>query len=381
MTESAVLCNDETIKSKVRKIFEYLHTHAEISMKESGTTAFIKDQLEALGLRTRTFTDCPGVTGEIGSGKPVIALRADMDALWQEVDGEFRANHSCGHDAHMSMVLGTAMMLQNYRSLPRGTVRFVFQPAEETGEGARRLAALGVMKDADYLYGVHLRPIEEIPDGRAEPAILHGAAKTITGVIRGEDAHAARPHLGKNAIEAASMIINELGHIHINPMIPSTVKMTTLHAGGAANIIPGHAEFTLDARAQTNEAMDELIKDIKRVIQSVADLFSSPIELKISPGSSSAIYHPDAIQIMADAITEVLGKSRLEQPHRSSGGDDFHQYALRHPNLKATMLGLGCDLRPGLHHPQMTFNHDAIFPGISILATAVLRTLEKEAHQ
>lgn len=371
---------DETIKAKIRAIFDHLHTHAEISMKETATTDWIRKQLDALGSRTHTFADCPGVIGEIGSGKPVVAIRADMDALWQEVGGTFRANHSCGHDAHMSMVLGTLMVLKKYGSLPDGTIRFVFQPGEETGKGARAFVARGVMKDADYLFGVHLRPQEEIPDGRAEPAILHGACKTITGVIHGEDAHAARPHLGKNAIEAATAIVDELGHVHINPMIPSTVKMTTLHSGRASNIIPGYAEFTLDARAQTNEAMAELIEHVQRVIQSVADVFSVKIQIQISPGSTSALYHPEAIGIMAGAIRDVLGKSQLEQPHRSSGGDDFHQYALHHPNLKTTMLGLGCGLKPGLHHPQMTFNRDAMFSGTSILVAAVLRTLEKEAR-
>ncbi|GGL59586.1 amidohydrolase AmhX [Sporolactobacillus putidus] len=379
MTLSDIPHCDETIQEKIREIFDYLHTHAEISMKETATTEWIRNRLDALGCRTRTFTDCPGVIGEIGSGKPVVAIRADMDALWQEVGGTFRANHSCGHDAHMSMVLGVLMLLKKCRSMPEGTIRFVFQPGEETGEGARAMVARGVMNDADYLFGVHLRPNEEIPDGRAEPAILHGACKTISGVIRGEAAHAARPHLGKNAIEAATAIVEELGHIHINPMIPSTVKMTTLHSGTASNIIPGYAEFTLDVRAQTNEAMTELIEHVQRVIQSVADVFSVQIEIKISPGCTSALYHQEAIDIMADAITEVLGKTRLEAPHRSSGGDDFHQYALNLPNLKTTMLGLGCGLKPGLHHPQMTFNRDAMYSGSSILTAAVLRALGKGA--
>ncbi|WP_443029729.1 M20 peptidase aminoacylase family protein [Sporolactobacillus sp. KGMB 08714] len=371
---------DAAVQGKISEFFDYLHTHAEISMKETKTTEWIKKRLDALGCRTQTFSDCPGVIGEIGSGKPVVAIRADMDALWQEVGGTFRANHSCGHDAHMSIVLGVVMLLKKYRPTSGGTIRFVFQPGEETGEGARAMIARGVMSDADYLFGVHLRPNEEIADGRAEPAILHGACKTISAVIEGEDAHAARPHLGKNAIEAASAIIEGLGHIHMNPMIPSTVKMTTLHSGTASNIIPGHAEFTLDVRAQTNEAMAGLTEQVRRVIRSVADAFLVRIKISTSPGCISALYHPEAIGIMSGAITDILGKGRLEQPHRSSGGDDFHQYAFNLPNLKTTMLGLGCGLKPGLHHPQMTFNREAMFSGSSILTAAALRTLEKNGN-
>ncbi|EST10955.1 M20 peptidase aminoacylase family protein [Sporolactobacillus laevolacticus] len=367
----------DSIQSKVMSLFNYLHTHAEISMKEIATTAFIKEQLDELGYRTKTFDDCPGVIGEIGSGKPVVALRADMDALWQEVNGKLQANHSCGHDAHMSMVLGAAMLLKEKIGQLNGTIRLVFQPAEEIGKGALELSKRRVLDDADYFFGVHLRPIEETKDGRARPAILHGACATIRGVIDGEDAHGARPHLGTNAIEVASSIVNELGHLHVNPMIPSSVKMTTLHAGSATNIIPGHAEFNLDVRAQSNEVMAKLKEKIQQVVKGVAESYGVNITLDASHGSPAAVSDPEAIDIMGEAIKDVLGEDHFDPAGLSSGGDDFHQYAIRTPKLKSTMLGLGCDLKPGLHHPYMTFNHDAMFDGVLILSTAVLKTFEK----
>ncbi|WP_100486967.1 M20 peptidase aminoacylase family protein [Sporolactobacillus pectinivorans] len=369
----------EPIKSQVMDFFQYFHTHAEISMKEYNTTVFIKKKLDELGYKTKTFDDCPGVIGELGSGKPVVALRADMDALWQEVNGKLQANHSCGHDAHMSMVLGAAMLLQQ-TNLPEGTVRLVFQPAEEIGQGALELCKRGVLDDADYFYGVHLRPVEETKDKRAKPAILSGACRTIKGVIEGEDAHASRPHLGQNAIEVASSIVSELGHIHVNPMVPCSVKMTNLHAGSATNIIPGHAEFTLDARAQSNEVMRDLTQKVERVVRAVGDCYGVRINLKMSHGSPAAVSAPEAIEIMGEAIKDVLGPENYDPPMPSSGGDDFHQYAIKYPHLKSTMLGLGCDLKPGLHHPYMTFNHEAMFAGVSILATAILKTLEKAHH-
>jgi amidohydrolase len=371
----------DTIKENVMSLFNYLHTHAEISMKEVQTTAFIKEKLDKLGYRTRTFDDCPGVIGEIGSGRPIVALRADMDALWQEVNGKLQANHSCGHDAHMSMVLGAAMVLKERLDSFHGTVRLVFQPAEEIGRGALELSKRGVLDDADYFYGVHLRPIEETKNGRARPAILHGACGTIKGVIDGEDAHGARPHLGTNAIEVAASIVNALGHLHVNPMIPSSVKMTNLHAGSATNIIPGHAEFSLDVRAQSNEVMTEFKKKIKQIIQGVATSYGVSVSLDDSHGSPAAVSAPEAIAIMGDSIKEVLGDDHYDPAGLSSGGDDFHQYAIRTPKLKSTMLGLGCDLKPGLHHPYMTFNHDAMYDGVQILTTAVLKTFEHVADE
>lgn len=123
----------------------------------------------------------------------------------------------------------------------------------------------GVLDDIDYLYGVHVRPIQETQNGRCAPSILHGSSQHIEGTIIGEEAHGARPHLGKNSIEIAAFLVHKLGLIHIDPQIPHTVKMTKLQAGGeSSNIIPGKASFSLDLRAQTNEAMEALIAETER---------------------------------------------------------------------------------------------------------------------
>ncbi len=196
---------------------------------------------------------------EIGHGKPVIGLRADIDALWQEVDGEFTANHSCGHDAHMTIAIGTLMTLLETGCPAQGTFRFLFQPAEEKGTGALSFVDKGLVDDADFLYGMHLRPGEELGHEQFAPAIKHGAARFLKGTIRGDDAHGARPHLNANAIEIGAELIQHLNNIHINPMIPHSAKMTAFQAdGGSTNIIPGNASFSLDLRAQTNAVMSEL---------------------------------------------------------------------------------------------------------------------------
>ncbi|MEH6974242.1 amidohydrolase, partial [Bacillus sp. JJ675] len=236
----------DSIKQKMISIFEHLHNHPEVSWKEYETTAFLKKQLEENRCRTQTFADCTGVIGEIGEGSPVVAVRADIDALWQEVDGTFQANHSCGHDSHMTMALGTLMTLKEQTELPKGTIRFIFQPAEEKGGGALKMIEKGILDDVDYLYGVHVRPVQETLNGRCAPAILHGASCHIEGTVIGEEAHGARPHLGKNSIEIAATLVHKLAHIHIDPMTLHTVKMTKLQAGGeSSNIIPGKASFSL----------------------------------------------------------------------------------------------------------------------------------------
>lgn len=365
-----------SLKNRLTEIFEHLHTHPEISWEEFKTTQYLKELVKPYEeCRIKTFGEKPGLVIEIGEGKPVIALRADMDALWQEVDGEFRANHSCGHDAHMTIVIGTLFHIIENGAPKKGTFRFVFQPAEEKGTGALALIDEGVADDIDYFYGMHLRPIEELRFGEFAPALSHGATRSIMGSIRGDDAHGARPHLNANAILVGTELFQHLNNLYINPMIPHSVKMTSFHAGGSStNIIPGNATFSLDLRAQTNEAMDELVDKVKQITDMLANYHGVDIELDISANMPAAVLNEEAIQFMRDAILETVGENKLSPPIMTTGGDDFHFYTIKRPQIKATMLAIGCDLKPGLHHAHMTFNHNIIPQAVDILARAMQNT-------
>ncbi|MDQ6600415.1 M20 peptidase aminoacylase family protein [Bacillus salipaludis] len=373
----------DELRPMLLEIFNHLHQHPEASWEEVETTAYIKNLLQQNGLQPQTFDDCTGLVVEIGDGPHKVGLRTDIDALWQEVDGTFKANHSCGHDAHMTMIIGVLLLLKKLNYQPSGKLKVLFQPAEEKGTGALKMVEKGIVDDLDFLYGVHLRPIQEISDGTATPAIFHGSAKFIAGEIIGEDAHGARPHLGKNAIEIGAALINEMGKIHVDPMVPSSVKMTKFHAGGeSSNLIPGHASFHLDLRAQTNEVMETLTAKVEKITQAIAALYEVEIPLETKAFVAAAKVDPQAQKLMEKAIVDTLGN--VTAPYPSSGGEDFHFYTVKRPHIKATMLGLGCDLSPGLHHPKMTFNHEAIFSGIEILTKTIMNTFEhlkKEAPQ
>ncbi|UOR11357.1 M20 peptidase aminoacylase family protein [Halobacillus amylolyticus] len=369
------------IESRIMKIFEHLHTHPEISWKETETTEYLKNILVESGCNVRTFVDCTGVIGEIGEGKPVVAIRADMDALWQEVDGKFQANHSCGHDSHMTMVLGVLLSIKEMADIPNGTIRFIFQPAEEKGTGALKMVEENVVDDVDFLYGVHLRPIQEVRSGMATPALFHGAARHITGEVLGEDTHGARPHLGVNAIEIGAELVQRLNHIHADPMIPHSVKFTKFQAGGeSANIIPGNATFSIDLRAQTNDMIEKLTTSVEDAVKSISDYYHVPINLSLESMMASAIVDPEAQEFMADSIRKVLGEENLVDPVTTTGSEDFHFYTLKKNHIKASVLGLGCDLKPGLHHPNMSFDHQMLMPGVQILTNTVLETLAHLAN-
>jgi amidohydrolase len=365
------------IKPVVEEVFEHLHTHPEISWKEVETTKFLKELLQNEGFQVETFDDMTGLVVTVGEGNPVIGIRTDIDALWQEVNGEFQANHSCGHDAHMSIAVGSLLALKRLGMPKLGTLKVLFQPAEEKGTGALSLIEKGMIDDFDYLYGVHLRPERETEDGKASPAIIHGAAKLISGTIKGTDAHGARPHEGQNAIEVMSLLVSALQSIHLNPMVPHSAKMTMFQAGGqSGNIIPGHGVFSIDVRAQSNEVMDELYSRISDAMKHIAQMTGVEITHEVNANIAAAQVDDTAVRLMARAISETLGEENLVPPSVTPGGEDFHFYTLKRPSVKATMLGLGCGLGPGLHHPDMTFNRERIMSGIEIMVRTVQHTFE-----
>ncbi|WP_100332394.1 amidohydrolase [Bacillus xiapuensis] len=356
-------------------IFHYLHTHAEISWKETNTTAYIADILRSEGIACYTFDDCTGLVAEVGSGQPVIAVRADIDALWQEVNGTYQANHSCGHDAHMAIVIGTIFSLKDH--VKKGTVRFIFQPAEETGGGALKMVKKGVVDDVDYLFGIHLRPAEELPFGKMTPAIHHGAVAFLKGSIAGHDAHGARPHQTVNAIDVLSAINEQLKWIKFPPFESYSVKMTYMEAGGQSlNIIPGTGKFGLDVRAQKNSVLLDMQKEVEKKLDGLAQLLQVNIAydwIDVTPGAEVS---PEAEEYLRQGIIQAAGKDRLAPPLTTSGSDDFHFYTIERPHLKASMMGIGADLKPGLHHPDMTFDKRAIQLGVEALAATVQQALQ-----
>lgn len=363
------------ITNKMFEIFDHLHAHPEIGWKEEKTTAYIKSLVSPYDVDVKTFDDCTGVVVDIGKGKPVVALRGDMDALWQEVDRTFQANHSCGHDAHMTIALGVFLTLANGSLPDSGTFRFIFQPAEEKGTGALKMVEHGVVDDVDVLYGMHLRPKEELADGRFAPFIQHGAAQFMAGRMEGEDAHGARPHLNANAIQVGSEFFQHVNGIQADPKVPHSAKMTAFQAdGGSPNIIPGNASFSLDVRAQTNEVMQQLTEKIERIASMLEHYHDVDITLETGANVAAAVPDDEAVRILEDAITSQMGETNLAPGVTTTGGDDFHFYTLNRPSLQATMLAIGCDLGPGLHHPQMTFNQNVIPEATKILTEALVQT-------
>jgi amidohydrolase len=265
------------------------------------------------------------------------------------------------------MVLTTAEELAK-AGIRRGTLKILFQPAEETVLGALKMIEAGSLDDVDVVIGIHLRPIQEAKTGQATPALYHGSSYIMEATINGRTAHGARPHLGINAIDAAAAAVNAVNAIHLNPVVPWTCKVTKLHAGGAAlNVIPDKAEMALDLRTQQNAAMDALLDKAEKAIKAGAATVGASAETTVKGGVPGAEYHPEIIELARDAIRAVLGEQGLLDPIVTPGGEDFHNFVKARPTVKAGYVGLGCNLSPGLHDPTMKFDRSAMIHGANIL--------------
>lgn len=363
------------------KTYHDLHALAEPSWQEKKTSNYLLKSLKEAGLKVKTFQEHYGIVAEIpGRLNRVVALRADMDALLQEVDGELKPNHSCGHDAHSTMVLYTALAISKSGIQPKHTLRFIFQPAEEKGEGALKMIEDGALEEVTYLFGLHLRPDKEVPYGKASPVIVHGAAETIRGTIKGVQAHASRPEEGINVIEAAALLVQKLQQIYLYlpDETPYSIKMTQLQTENKeSNIIPETASFSIDVRAQTNEVMNKLNDYANEIFEQTKQQTGVAIASCMKEFVPAAVTNENAIKVTKSAISRVLGKESIIPVCVSHGGEDFHFYTAKNQGVSATMIGLGCGLKPGLHHPQMEFNLEALHYGTKILTQTILLASEE----
>lgn len=366
--------------SRVIELYDFLHTIPELGFEEHKTAAFLSRELRKAGFDvSECVGDTTGVIGVYDSGidGPTLALRADIDALGHMVDGKVQAMHTCGHDAHSAMVLSAAEELIKTGSVQKGKLKIIFQPAEEIGTGALAIIKDGAIQDVDLVLGVHLRPCEELSMGQATPALYHAASERLQGVFHGVPAHGARPHLGINAIEAATAAITAVNAIRLNPNESYSIKATRFICdSGVTNAIPGEATVIWDVRSELNSTMELLLEKAKAAINAGAATVGATVEVTNYNGVPAAEYSEEAIDLLSQAITAVCGTEGLYKPIKTVGGEDFHYFIKAKPSIKAGYFGLGCDLTPGLHHPDMKFNKKSLEQGKDILVYAVRKVLQ-----
>ncbi|GAA0474194.1 amidohydrolase [Tatumella punctata] len=365
--------------SRTLQHFSVLHEIPELGFEEFKTSAYIASALETAGFNvTRNINGTTGIIAELDSDNPgpVLALRADMDALGHIIDGQHVARHTCGHDGHSSVVLTAAEEILREGLVRKGKLRILFQPAEELGTGAIAMVEGGALENVDMLLGFHLRPVEECPMGQAVAAMYYSASATVEAVFTGKAAHAARPHLGVNALDAAVQAVQAVNSIHLSPSLTFSAKATRfLCDAGVTNSIPSEARVCWDLRSAENAPMDELKQKVTAALQGSAAALGASVEISILKQMPAAILDEDATGIISQAICQQLGEAALQPARTTPGSEDFFHYLRLCPQVKGGFWGLGANLTPGLHHPDMHFDHDALAIGVRIFKSCVRQVL------
>jgi len=367
-------------KARIKKIWNELHAMPEKGFGETMTSDYLAGKLEGLGCKVERGIGRTGLIGTV-TGKepgPVVGIRAEMDALEHVYGTGSVMKHTCGHDANCTMALSAFQSLVELNLVNKGTLMVLFQPSEENLQGAKEVIKSGRVDNLDYLLGIHLRPSYELAHSEATSGLLHSATTALTITVKGKPAHASRADLGINAVEIASTIVVKAGLIKMDPMLPHSLKVTKFSSGNSSlNVIPDYAEICFDLRAQSDQGLEMLTEALKTVAKGEDASSEIVVDINIVNSAPAAVSHPLIEKTVESAIIDLLGEEGFHAPFKTMGAEDFHYYPQMIEGLQSTIVGIGADVKPGLHIPEMSFNTDALLNGTHILANSALKLLQK----
>jgi amidohydrolase len=365
-----------------------MHRHPELSNQEFETTARIKAVLESHQIRVLNLPLKTGLVAEIGgqkAGKRVV-LRSDIDALpIEEKSGvEYTSEnpgvmHACGHDFHTSAALGAAILLKEREETLAGTVRILFQAAEETGHGAPALIETGALDDAAVIFGIHNDPTLPVGIIGSKDGALTAGVDRFAITISGTGSHAARPHEGNDPIIIAGQIIGAMQTL-IARNVPSdhnaVVSVTQVHSGSTWNVIPDSAWLEGTVRSFNQDTRELIERRLRQVLKGIAGAFDTQIELDWQPGPPSVVNTAEWVDFaLAQAAGSGFEARRVEA---SPIGEDFAFYQQKLPGA-FLMIGSGGPF--ALHHPEFRVDDRALFPTAHYLAQLAVNALEHLSPQ
>jgi len=377
-----------SLAPRLVEIRRHLHSHPELSGQEYQTAAYVSGVVSSCGLHVQELVGKTGVVAELhgtGEDSRMLAIRTDMDALpIQERTGlEFASRqkgimHACGHDVHTTVGLGTAMVLAQLGIRFPGTTRFLFQPAEETAQGAGWMIRDGVMEGVTAIFGVHTFPT--IPGGSVgiRYGALTAAADDLELVIMGESGHGARPHEAIDAIWIASQVVTTLQQAISrtqNPLRPVVLTIGQIQGGRAPNVIADQVRMLGTVRSLHPETSASLPGWIEQIVANVCQGYGAKYTMNYRRGVPSVQNDPALTQIIESAASEAWGGDRVQillEP--SLGAEDFSLY-LQHAPGTMFRLGVAFANKPNypLHHPQFHVDETAIVTGVVTMAYAAYK--------
>lgn len=370
------------------EIRRHLHSHPELSGQETQTAAYVAGVLSSCGLQVREGVGRVGVVGELkgqNQDAPILAIRADMDALpIQERTGHNFVSrnqgvmHACGHDLHTTVGLGTAMVLSQLQHALPGNVRFLFQSAEETAQGAGWMVADGVMEQVSGILSLHVFP--SIPAGKVgiRYGALTAAADDLEITILGESGHGARPHEAIDAIWIASQVVTTLqqsiSRTH-NPLRPVVLTFGKIEGGRAPNVIADQVKLLGTVRSLHPETSEILPTWIEQIVASICQPYGARYEMHYKRGVPSVQNDPNLTRLLETAAQEAWGRQGVQLIYEPSlGAEDFSLYLQEAPG-SMFRLGVGFSDRHNypLHHPQFDVDESAIVTGVVTMTYAAIQ--------
>jgi amidohydrolase len=374
-------------------IRRHLHAHPELSGNEHQTAALVAGELRGLGWRVQEGVGRTGVLAELGPPQgPTVALRVDMDALpVEERTGLAYASrhqglmHACGHDIHTTVGLGVARILAPLADQLTARVRLLFQPAEETAQGAAWMLADGAMDGVEALFGVHVFPSLAAGSIGVRSGSLTAAAGELEVEVLGEGGHGARPHQSTDAIWIAARVVSGLQEAisrRLDALHPVVVSFGRIEGGKAFNVIADHVRLLGTVRCLDLELHAKLPAWIEDTVKALCEGHGGQARVRYRCISPPVHNDPVLTQLVAEAATELLGCSQvhwLEQP--SLGAEDFAELQRDTP---ATMFRLGVAGPQGctpLHSNSFAPDERCLAVGVEVLSASLLRWLDARSAQ
>ena len=381
-----------TLQADQIAIRRHLHQHPEPSGEERITSKYIANQLEQLGLQPTIHENDLGVSAEMTIGNPsvdspTIALRADIDALrmQDEKDVQYKSQcrgiaHACGHDAHTTIVLGVAMAGSEIKNIDQGGVKLklIFQPAEESCEGARWLVDQKVLTGVDAILGLHVAPEFDVGNVGIRHGVLTANCDEVDILIHGHGGHAARPHHTLDPIATSATLLNALYKFlprSVDSRFPAVFSIGQIEGGYAPNVIPERVTLKGTLRTINPDARIQLKQKIEDVCQGIAMAGGTSIDVTFSSPLASVVNQTRAISAWEIASQRLLGVDKTHLiNHPSMGGEDFSVYLEKVPGA---MIRLGCAVpnkeAPYLHSPIFDLDEKTLIIGSKLMfRTAML---------
>jgi amidohydrolase len=349
------------VERKVIACRRDIHEHPELGNRETRTAKLVADRLRELGIEVKENVAHTGVVGLLRGGKPgrVVGLRADMDALpvTEQVDLPFASKvrttyngqevgvmHACGHDAHVAILLGVAEVLSGIREQLPGTVKFLFQPAEEgapQGEegGAELMVKEGALDNpkVDAVFGLHVTSRYPVGEIEYKPEGMMAAVDSFKIVVKGKQTHGAYPWLGVDPIVVASQIVLGLQTIPSrqvdSTLAPSVVTVGAIHGGVRNNIIPDNVEMIGTIRSLDAKMRDDIHARIKRTVENIAASAGATAELTITTGYPITYNDPALTDKMAPTLRRIAGAQNVRVVNATLGAEDFSFFQQKVPGL------------------------------------------------